>query len=444
MRKYMRPFVLLAVFAMVAAACGEDAEPTTTAPPATTATTEPPATTATTEPPATTATTEPPATTATTEAPIDLSHLTTPPDEPRGGEIRFAKSPSFDDALWPFAIEIGMDKRIGIELVAVPFPATTPYVPLATGDIDLLASCQPCYGAQVENFPTYRNYLITNEYQGFSLTGRVGESLSFEEALANNPGDREAAIAELAETLKGKTIAKAEGFPTSQEENLAANIGLTCCNEGDDMSLQFFPTLEAMDFGFLRGEADLYIGILNTQMRLLFSDELAGEYHVVAPLELFGRAVLYSTEGVTQKWLDENPETALRSLAIWYRVSRYLAEFPDIVGDFVSEYQKAATGGVSLGGNVIGAALTELNYFPLLDEAEEYMFTADSKTYYGNIADNFESGIAGGTIPEGTVWSDHEVELEWFNMLMAREDLVAWINAPLGTGVGLDGDVPLS
>ena len=368
----------------------------------------------------------------------DLSHLTTTPDEPKGGVIRIGTTPSYDDRLWSYAAAIGMDARLGLDLELIPF-VDIPYVPLQNDEIDMLFSCQICYGTVIENFPEYRNYLISNQYQGFVLIGRAGEAVVYEEAL-ERLGDADAAKAELAESIRGKEFVKTEGFPTTFERRLLENIGL----QFEDVTFKYYSSLETMNFSYLNGEADYYTGDLSAQARMLFSEELAGQYVVAAPLELFGAsAILYSTEGVRADWLDENPETVLRSLAIWFRASRYLEEYPEIVGDYVGNEAKDQTGGTSLGSLVTARILTELNYFPLLDDAKEYMFTPGEITYFGNVvADRFAAGREEGYIAEGIEWQDYEVEEVWFNRLLEREDLVAWINAPLGTGVGPDGDVP--
>ena len=368
----------------------------------------------------------------------DLSHLTAPPDEPKGGVIRIGATPSYDDRLWSYAASIGMDERIGLDLEIIPF-VSIPYTQLQTDEIDMLFSCQICYGTIIEEFPEYRNYLITNQYQGFVLIGRAGEAVVYEEAL-ERLGDEEAAKAELAESFRGKKFVKTEGFPTTFERGLLENIGL----DFEDVEFTYYPTMESMNFSYLNGEADYYTGNLSAQARMLYSEELAGEYVVAAPLELFGAsAILYSTEGVRADWLEENPETVLRSLAVWYRASRYLEEYPEIVGEYAGEEAKDQTGGTSLGAFVTSRIMTELNYFPLLEDAKDYMFTPGEITYFGNVvADSFESGREEGYIAEGVDWQDHEVQEVWFNRLLEREDLVAWINAPLGTGVGPGGDVP--
>jgi len=359
--------------------------------------------------------------------------------------IRIGATPSYDDRLWSYAASIGMDTRIGLDLEIIPF-VSIPYTQLQTDEIDMLFSCQICYGTIIGEFPEYRNYLITNQYQGFVLIGRAGETVVYEEAL-ERLGDEEAAMAELAESMRGKEFVKTEGFPTTFERGLLENIGLTFDPDdtaNQDVVFKYYPSMEAMNFGYLSGEADYYTGNLSAQARMLYSEELAGEYVVAAPLELFGAsAILYSTEGVRADWLEENPETVLRSLAIWYRASRYLDAYPEIVGEFVGEEAKDQTGGTSLGAFVTSRIMTELNYFPLLDDAKDYMFTPGELTYFGNVvADSFASGREEGYIAEGVDWQDHEVQEVWFNRLLEREDLVAWINAPLGTGVGPNGDEP--
>ena len=152
------------------------------------------------------------------------SQLATPPDEPKGGVIRIGATPSYDDRLWSYAASIGMDARIGLDLEIIPF-VSIPYTQLQTDEIDMLFSCQICYGTIIEEFPEYRNYLITNQYQGFVLIGRAGETVAYEEAL-ERLGNEEAAKAELAESMRGKEFVKTEGFPTTYERGLLENIGL--------------------------------------------------------------------------------------------------------------------------------------------------------------------------------------------------------------------------
>ena len=424
--RWWKGTLLLAILAMLAIACGdaEEEAPTTTQAPATT---------------------QAPTTTAAMVEEEPMVDLSVPPDEPKGGVIRIGATPSYDDRLWSYAASIGMDTRIGLDLEIIPF-VSIPYTQLQTDEIDMLFSCQICYGTIIGEFPEYRNYLITNQYQGFVLIGRAGETVVYEEAL-ERLGDEEAAMAELAESMRGKEFVKTEGFPTTFERGLLENIGLTFDPDdtaNQDVVFKYYPSMEAMNFGYLSGEADYYTGNLSAQARMLYSEELAGEYVVAAPLELFGAsAILYSTEGVRADWLEENPETVLRSLAIWYRASRYLDAYPEIVGEFVGEEAKDQTGGTSLGAFVTSRIMTELNYFPLLDDAKDYMFTPGEITYFGNVvADSFASGREEGYIAEGVDWQDHEVQEVWFNRLLEREDLVAWINAPLGTGVGPNGDEP--
>ena len=421
--RWWKGTLLLAILAMLAIACGDAEEEAPT-------------------------TTQAPQTTTTTEAMVEeepMVDLSVAPDEPKGGVIRIGATPSYDDRLWSYAASIGMDTRIGLDLEIIPF-VSIPYTQLQTDEIDMLFSCQICYGTIIGEFPEYRNYLITNQYQGFVLIGRAGETVVYEEAL-ERLGDEEAAMAELAESMRGKEFVKTEGFPTTFERGLLENIGLTFDPDdtaNQDVVFKYYPSMEAMNFGYLSGEADYYTGNLSAQARMLYSEELAGEYVVAAPLELFGAsAILYSTEGVRADWLEENPETVLRSLAIWYRASRYLDAYPEIVGEFVGEEAKDQTGGTSLGAFVTSRIMTELNYFPLLDDAKDYMFTPGELTYFGNVvADSFASGREEGYIAEGVDWQDHEVQEVWFNRLLEREDLVAWINAPLGTGVGPNGDEP--
>ena len=405
---------VLTVMALVAAACGDDEPTQATTDPATTAAIPTVARDA----------------TATTMAEEPMDDLSTPPDDGRGGVVRIGTTPSYADRLFAYADALGIPEQLGLTFELIPF-VDIPFQQVALGEVDWLFSCQFCYQAVLEEFPGYRTPLITNHYKGFVVIGRTGD-LTWEQALADNSGDVEAAKADLAEFVRGKDIPRQEGGSVAPIRIFLEEIGLTL----DDVVISRPANRDALGQAFLAGEFDLYLGTLNRQARMLYSEELAGQYVVVGPLELFGgRALWYSTEGVSQDYLDCCYETVLRTVAAWYRAARYLEAYPEIVGEFVTADALAATGGESLGELLTTQILTELNHFFTLEEAATLLYDENADTWFG-----IPGQAAFASMPELT-WDDYELEAKVFADLMARQDLVDFINQPLGSGVGPNGDI---
>ena len=397
--------VILTILALIAAACGDD-ETAPTVDPQTTA----------------------PIPTVAEDPTGDAGNLT-PPNDGRDGVVNIGTGPSYDDRLFSYAASIGMPAKLGLTFNMIPF-TSIPYQQLARGDIDWLYSCQFCYQRQLEEFPSYRTPLITNHYKGFVVIGRAGD-LTFEQALANNNNDREAALKELAEFVRGKDIPRPEGDSTAPIQVFVDSIGLTL----EDIVISRPADRQAVANAFLRGEFDFYLGNLPNQSRMLYSEELKGQYVVVAPLELFGgRALWYSTEGVTQDYLDCCYETVLRTVAVWYRASRYLEAMPEIVATFVAAEAAPSTGGENLGDVTTVGLLTELNHHFTLEDAARLLYDENAPTYFGIPGEQAFAGY-----PDFD-WTDTEVEGQIFADLMARQDLVDFINRPLGSGVGPNGD----
>ena len=400
---------LLTMLVLIAAACGDDSEVT--------ATTNDPETTV----------PIPTIPGTTTEAPAD--DLSQPPDDGRDGVVNIGTGPSYDDRLFGYADSIGIPEKLGLTFELIPF-TSIPFQPLARGDIDWLYACQFCYTRTLEEFPSYRTPLITNHYKGFVVIGRTGD-LTYEQALADNNGDKEAALEDLAEWVRGKEIPRPEGDSTAPIQVFLDSLGLTL----DDIEIPRPADRQSLANAFIRGEYDLYLGNLPNQSRMLYAEELEGQFVVVAPLELFGgRALWYSTEGTTQEYLDCCYESLLRTVAVWYRAARYLDEMPDIVAEYVAEAAIASTGGENLGNLVTRDLLTELNHHFTLEAAADFLYDPDAPTYFGIPGESAFSAF-----PD-LDWREFEVEDKVFQDLMAREDLVAFINRPLGSGIGPNGD----
>ena len=392
--------ILMVVMAFVAAACGSDSESDiTTAPPTTAA---------------------PAPETTMTEAPVDLTTI--------DGEVvtvTYAEKTNFDDMMWRIATDRDLFTQVGIDFNVLPFIGFAG-PQLAAGEVDIAASCPICAVTSYENFQNYRNFMITNQFKGFIVVGRIGVK-TYDDFLTELGDDVQAATSAFVESLRGTT------FPTTE-----ANIGLLDGLMGqadmtsDDLDLVIFPDTTKSGLAFISGEGDFYVGGLAQVARMLFGPELEGKFVVGAPYPAFGPSGLwYSTMGTTQEYLDENPEVILRLLAVWYRASKYLDEEPEYAAPFVVGVMQERTGELFAPDDMLGI-LTELNYFAPMDIAGDHYFNPASEFYHGNsIEFLFERAKVREQVPLDFEWETFEVSEEWFNKLLARQDLVDYVNAPI-------------
>ena len=200
----------------------------------------------------------------------------------------------------------------------------------------------------------------------------------------------------------------------------------------DDLDRIPFPDLGKAGIAFIAGEGDIYYGSLAQVSRMLFDPELSEDFVVAAPFSAFGPGALwFSTMGTTSTFLDANPEAALRAVAAFYRAVRYLHERPEVVGPLVDDNVALATGG-SLGSVTSLEIMTQLNYFPTIEVAKTDFFTAGSPLFHeDSVGFLMDRGIAAGEYDASLDWRDFQVSLDWVDMVLARPDLMEYINSPL-------------
>ena len=110
---------------------------------------------------------------------------------------------------------------------------------------------------------------------------------------------------------------------------------------------------------------------------------------------------------------------------------RYLHEKPDAVIPLVDDNVAIATGG-TLGTTTTLEIMTNLNYFPTAEDAKRDFFTAgsplDNETSIGFL---FDRGVAAGEYSADDDWRTFQVSGEWLDKLLARPDLMEYVNSPL-------------
>lgn len=390
--RYTKWAVLALVFVLIAAACAGDEEPTTTTPPA-----------------------------PVTTAPAELS-------DGIDGEIvkvRVAEGVSYDDEPWIWVDEFGIDTDLGIDIEIIKF-TDFPLQGLIGGDFDMMFSCQVCVASSWANFPEYRDFMITNQFKGFILVGRPGMKTWYD--FLDELGDEDAATEAFIQSIEGMTLPVWDAGDIALVEAMMNQGGLTA----DDLNRIGFPDLPKAGLAFMAGEGDIYFGTLSQVARMVYDPETAKDFVVAAPFNAFGPGGLwFSTMGTTQTFLDAHPEAALRSVAAFYRAVRYLHEKPDVVIPLVDDNVAIATGG-TLGTTTTHEIMTSLNYFPTAEDAKAEFFTSGSPLdNEKSIGFLFDRGVAAGEYSADDDWRTFQVSGEWLDKLLARADLMEYVNSPL-------------
>jgi ABC-type nitrate/sulfonate/bicarbonate transport system substrate-binding protein len=339
--------------------------------------------------------------------------------------------PFYDYQPVVIAKDLGLDHQVGLNLKVESFP-NIPLQQLQTGALDVGYSCDSCFFMTVKNFPTYRDFLITNQFEGFVLVGRAGKVTPYSTYVTRAGGNIALAKREFVlQQVKGKTFAISDATDLSTVQGLLAQAGLTT---KDVKIINFADDSKSAD-AFVAGTGDFYTGSLPQEARLLYSSQFHGQFVSAAPQQAFGPGVeggvLYSTYAANQNWLASHQGAATKFVAMWYRAVEYLRRDPQRILPIVSNSVKAAVGGV-YPSSVTNAAMTSLNYFPTFTEAGTYVYGPTSP---GNFlaAVRYQAKQAGtaGQIPAGMTLDSFETAQTYYNAVAADQKLVSYINAPV-------------
>jgi ABC-type nitrate/sulfonate/bicarbonate transport system substrate-binding protein len=346
--------------------------------------------------------------------------------------VKVGLGPYYDYQLFYVAKELGIAQQAGLNLDLKSFP-TVPIRQVRRGDIDIGYGCHVCAFSSYEAFPTLRNFMISNQFRGFGLIGHRGKVKPYSEYL-KEAGGKNYALAKrnfVQNEVVGKSVALVK------VNHLAALAGLL--KEGgattDDVKLVDFAEGALAANAFLRGETDFYTGDLPQEARLTYSKDLRDRFILAAPQQAFGPGeqgvLLYSVFFTRQDWLQKNPETAKKLLAVWFRTTRYLHERPNVVLPIVADAVKTSTGGV-LDSDITQAVMTRLNYFPTFKDAGPYYYSPAKSTYYvKSIKFHYDLAVKEGQIKPGTNLMSFEREKQVYDALKRDKALMAFINAPL-------------
>jgi ABC-type nitrate/sulfonate/bicarbonate transport system substrate-binding protein len=338
--------------------------------------------------------------------------------------IRIVITPYFEYQPWIVAHNLGLDKQQGLNLTFTNATAIQAEVAqLQRGDVELasagIATTLPFY----KQVPKLRNWLITNQFKGFIVVGRKGQTQTFKD-LSAQVGPT-AAKEQILKSFKGRNFALVPSAFGGLVTGTLAQVGLSL----SDIKITEFPDDASAALAFERGVADYYMGSLPQETKLLL--ESPNKYVNVGGHELMGPAGLfYSTMFSMGPWLDGNKTTVYKLLAVWYRTMKYMKESPDkTVPLMASSINERAAANFT--NDQVRFILANFEDFMTLDAAKAQAYAPSSDLYWKRSADVFSQSTSKDTLPSDYSVTTYDVEETYFNEFLKQTSLVDWVNSPL-------------
>ena len=361
-----------------------------------------------------------------TEAPVAQPPATEAPTVEAATElipVKVGMTPFFDYQFWSVAKEFGWDKELGLDLQFTWLTQSGPSIQaLANGSLDQVNTCVVCNFPFYESVPEMVDYLTVNQFKGFVVLGRQGESKSYQEFLTEL-GDPEKAKVATIQQFKGKTfpiyLANYEPLLTAVLEQ--GGLALS------DVTTINFPDDEKAALAAISGEGDFYMGGLPSEINLLMNHP--DQFKLIGGSEILGPAGLwYSNIATTKDWLAKNEEVALKIMAMSYRYNRYIQEDITTVLPIVNEAMNAHSG--------VATDPTELKF--IFDNFLEFRtYQQDKTTTYDPASPLFWEQSAkyyvskSKDLPAGADYLLTNPLNEWFQKFLTQQALLDWVDAPL-------------
>lgn len=337
--------------------------------------------------------------------------------------VRVAMTPFFDYQFFSVAQELGWDEELGLDLQFTWLTQSGPSIQaLVNGSVDTVNTCVICNFPFYESVPELRDFLTVNQFKGFVLIGRVGQSKTYAEFL-DELGDPAAAQKAALEQVRGKTFPM---YSANYETLLKATLGQAGMTL-DDVTIINFPDDEKAAIAFIGGTGDFYMGGLPSEINILQNHP--ADFQLIGGAEILGPAGLwYSQVASNEAWLAANEDAALKIMAMSYRFNRYVNEQRDTVMPIVARAMNEHSG-VATSEEDLGFIFDTFLAFRSYQDDATTTYDPASDLYWGKSADYYVTQSS--DLPEGADYRLQNPLDEWFQKLLARQDLLDWIDAPL-------------
>ena len=322
--------------------------------------------------------------------------------------------------LWHVAKEWGVDEEFGLDLNLKDFAQTSPASQaLARGDVDLVTTCIAEHLSIIKGAPNIKAYSSLGFFKGFFFVGRAEDMVPWDDLVAEK-GLKTAKAERLGE-FAGKSFCI---IPQRKPLIIDAikQVGLT----EDDVTFVNFADDQKAATAFMTGEGDFYIGSLPQQQKLVDMDE----YINVGGVDILGPAgVWYDTMVSTDDFMVGNRESALRALALLYRMVELFDEDPDAFSETAAAELSVLTAS-EFTPEAYKTFQTVNDDFLSIEECEATMYNPDDPLYWKNPVEFYidlsvESGDLGEAVSADEYYGESEA---LFNELLSRDDLMDLIH----------------
>jgi ABC-type nitrate/sulfonate/bicarbonate transport system substrate-binding protein len=332
-------------------------------------------------------------------------------------------TPFFDYQFFSVAKQFGWDKELGLDLQFTWLTQSGPSIQaLANGSLDTVNTCVVCNFPFYESVPDMQDFLTVNQFKGFVVLGRQGQSKSYDEFLKelNDPAKAQKATIE---QFRGKTFPE---YLANYEPLLTAVLGQADMKITDIKTVNFADDEKAA-LAMIGGTGDFYMGGLPSEINLLQNHP--DQFKLIGGAEILGPAGLwYSNVASSKQWLEKNPEAALRLMAMSYRYNRYVQEQSDTIMPIVADAMNAHSG-VATPAKDLKFIFDTFLSFRTYQQDKETAFNPTSPLFWENSAKYYVKNSK--DLPAGADYNKQNPLNDWFNQFLQRKDLLGWVDAPL-------------
>jgi ABC-type nitrate/sulfonate/bicarbonate transport system substrate-binding protein len=339
-------------------------------------------------------------------------------------QVTLAQGPFLDNLPWVVAKDLGIDKEFGVNLVNRPAPA--PQVVLRSmvrGDLDAGSSCEPCEYPFMKKVPDLRDWLITDQFKGFIVVGRKGETETFD-GLVDEGADPETARQKVLGSFRGKT------FNLGQVGLLDSLITTALEDGGVDpeaVEIRNFADDAKAALAFRGGSGDYYMGSLPQETKLLRGEP--DKFVNVGGQEILGAGGLWYSSMVGLDKFTADHDLMMRLYGIWYRTMRYIKEQPDVaVPKLTDAINQAAAARFT--PEEVQFLLKKFIRYMSVKEAQETVFNPSSPLYHGVSLDFYDRANK-KQLPDDYEQDRTFASERLFNAFVKDEKTMAKVNAPL-------------